>query len=62
MVVSLNFVFFLLKYHFVLKDFSVAKWVVPNLYLWRATKISCLETFKSVIRALVCLKQDKYII
>jgi len=59
MMVPLNFVF-LSKYHSV-RDFSVAKWVVPNLYLYRATEISYLDMFKSVIRALVCLKQDKNI-
>jgi len=41
------------KYRFK-KDLGVAKWVVPNLYLWRATDISCLDTFKSVIRAFEC--------
>jgi len=53
-------IWFLSKYRFK-KDLGVAKWVVPNLYLWPASKLSCLHTFKSVIVALVCLKQDKYI-
>ena len=53
-------IWFSSKYRFK-KDLGVAKWVVPNLYLWPASKLSCLHTFKSVIVALVCLKQDKYI-
>ena len=44
-VVPLNFVF-LSKYHCI-RDLSVAKCVVPNLYLWRATEISCLVRLKA---------------
>jgi len=54
MVVPLNFVFFFLSEYYCIRNFSVAKWVVPNLCLWQATEISCLDAFKRVIRAYVC--------